>query len=178
MNPSYGTAGNNNVNSVLSDSLKSKNGDGFSEDRVSLSQEAMELMTELRYKKNLRTIKTYNEVSFDRVSKALPATEGFNDMLAWLGSTSKKKSSAIGNKGPEEPDRNVYQKDPKKYAEMWLNMYEHYTATMKDLGLDKEASMQRQVLDNESVSEELMRRFTSRFDAETSSLLSYFNITI
>ncbi len=167
---------NTSVNSVFS----SANSDtkSYNEDQVTLSDEAVELLDELQYKANQSHVLTENQRMFDRVSKALPATEGFQDMLNWL--SDQQEDSEFLNIGAagDEINRNVYEKDPEKYAELWSNMYNHFTDLMDSLGLAGDSTMQREVMSNEQVSEELMHRFTTSFSDDTNSLLSFFNITV
>ncbi len=148
----------------------------YSEDAVTLSDEAIELLDELRYKENQTYVLTENQRQFDKVSKALPATDGFDDMLNWLSTLGEDDTFTIG--GDDEINRNVYEKDPEKYADLWTNMYNHFSELMDTLGLANDDTMKREVLSNESVSAELLSRFTSSFSEETNTLLTYFNITV
>ncbi len=150
----------------------------YSEDAVTLSDEALELLDELRYKENQTYILTENQRLFDQVSKALPATESFDDMLNWLSSLGEDDAVFTLGSVDDDLNRNVYEKDPDKYAELWSNMYNHFTELMDTLGLSGDTTMQREVMSNESVSTELLYRFTSSFSDDTNSLLSYFNITV
>ncbi len=164
------------VNSVFQSGSSAEN-KSYNEDQVTLSDEAIELMEELRYKENQTYVYTENQRLFDRVSKALPATESFEDMLNWLGTFQEEDSNfTIGESG--DINRNVYEKDPEKYADLWSNMYNHFTELMDTLGLAGDTTMQREVMSNETVAAELMDRFTSSFSDETNGLLTYFNITV
>ena len=148
----------------------------YTEDRVTISQEAKELNTELRYKKNLSSVTTEQDASFDKVATALPSTSGFKGMLDWLGSF--KNSTSFTLKAEGDPDRNIYMKDPKKYASMWEKMYEHYDKTLSDLGLTQDSEQYREIIGDERVSNNLLYKFSSTLDAETKSMLGYFNIQV
>ncbi len=150
----------------------------YSEDAVTLSDEAIELLEELRYKENQTYVLTENQKDFDAVSKALPATEGFDDMLDWLSSQAIEDDTFSLSSASDDIDRNIYEKDPKKYAQLWENMYNHFSELMDTLGLADDDTMKREVLSNEDVSLELMNRFTSSFSDETNELLNYFNIVV
>ncbi len=175
---SYTSATTSSASSLLMSS-GSTVGDAlsYSEDEVRLSEEAMELLDELRYKENLSKITTENQRLFDRVSKALPATESFNDMLDWLTTLAPDEGFTIGG-DMSENNRNIYEKDPEKYADMWGNMYNHFSDLMETLGIADDEVMMREVLSEESVSAELMMRFKDSFSEETNELLSFFNITV
>ncbi len=164
------------VNSVFQSGSSAEN-KSYNEDQVTLSDEAIELLEELRYKENQTYVYTENQRMFDKVSKALPATESFEDMLNWLSEYQEEDTNfTIGEMG--EINRNVYEKDPEKYAELWSNMYNHFTDLMDSLGLASDTTMQREVMSNDEVAGALMDRFTSSFSDETTGLLSYFNITV
>ncbi len=164
------------VNSVFSSGSSAEN-KSYNEDQVTLSDEAIELLEELRYKENQTYVYTENQRLFDRVSKALPATESFDDMLNWLTQYQEEDTNfSLGDSG--DINRNVYEKDPEKYADLWSNMYNHFTELMDTLGLAGDTTMQREVMSNEDVAGALMERFTSSFSDETNNLLSYFNITV
>ncbi len=173
LNP-YASSTTTSASSLVSGLVKEKT---YSEDEVDISVEAQELIDELRYKENLSYIRTENEYAFDKVSKKLPATEGFDDMLEWLSSIEVEEGFSLGGT-VGDPNRNIYEKDPEKYAELWGNMYNHFTDLMETLGLDNDDTMKREVLSTESVAPELLMRFTSSFSQETNELLTYFNITV
>ncbi len=175
---SYTSATSTSASSLLGAS-GSKAGEAltYSEDEVRLSDEAIELLDELRYKENLSKITTENQRLFDRVSKALPATEGFNDMLNWLSTFTTEEGFSFGGDMSDD-NRNIYEKDPEKYADMWGNMYNHFTDLMDTLGLADDEVMMREVLAEEEVSSELMMRFKDSFSEDTNELLSYFHITV
>lgn len=152
----------------------------YSEDEVTLSEEVQELLDELLYKENLSYVTTEAEKDFDSVSKLLPTGEAFDDMLDWLGSLLDEDAVSynFGSFESDEYDRNAYQKDPELYAELWNNLYDHFTELMTDLDINDDGAMRREVLDNESVSNELLSRFTSSFSDETNELLAYFSIIV
>ncbi len=175
LNP-YTSSASASIDSVFSGTASSAENNPAA-DAVTLSDEAIELLEELRYKENLTTITTDSEYYFDKASKRLPATEEFTDMLNWLSSQQDEAVFTIGG-DDGIVNRDVYEKDPHKYAEMWTNLYNHFGTLMEDLGLDGEDSMMREVLANDDVQLELMTRFKSSFDDRTNSLLSYFNITV
>ena len=163
-----------NPMNVLSNNRKKKA--AYTEDRVSISEEAKELTNELRYKKNLQYVTSEQDASFDKVAKALPSSSGFQGMLEWL--SSGKKTTSFSLKATEEADRNVYMKDPKKYAQMWENMYEHFDKTLSGLGITQESETYKEIVRDERVSGNLLYKFTSTLDAETKSMLGYFNIQV
>ena len=176
LNP-YASASSSDLASMLANKKGAKKEDENKEfDSVTLSDEALELLDELRYKENLTKITNENQLIFDKVSKKLPATEGFMDMLNWISAQSGEEESFFSVDG--EIDRNVYEKDPEKYAELWSNMYNHFGSLMETLGLDQDETMMREVLANEKVQVELIDRFKESFDDDTNSLLTYFNITV
>lgn len=148
----------------------------YSEDKVTISQEAKELTAELRYKKNLTYVTSEQDVSFDKVATALPSTTGFKGMLDWLGSI--KGSTAFTLKTEADPDRNAYMKDPKKYATMWENMYEQFDKTLSSLGITQESEQYKEIIGNQQVSNNLLYKFSTSLNSETKSLLGYFNIQI
>ncbi len=162
------------ASSLMSGLIEEKS---YAEDEVDISIEAQELIDELRYKENLSQVRTENEYYFDKVSKKLPATEGFSDMLEWLSSQEVEESFSM-NGDVGDANRNIYEKDPEKYAELWNNMYNHFNDLMDSLGLANDDTMMREVLSEESVAPELMMRFTSSFSEDTNELLTYFNITV
>ncbi len=167
---------NSNLNSLFASATAEEK--TYSEDAVTISDEAIELLEELRFKENQTYVLTENQKAFDRVSKALPATDGFDDMLTWLSEQTGEDSLSIGNGVEDEYNRNVYEKDPDKYADLWSNMYNHFSDLMESLGLANDETMKREVLSNEDVSLELMTRFKSSFSDETNELLTYFNIEV
>ncbi len=175
LNP-YASAASTNLTTVLSSSAVSTDDDPAA-DAVLISDEAIELLNELTYKENQSSIKTENEFIFDKVSKKLPATDGFTDMLEWLSSQKEEASFSIGG-DIGDSNRDAYEKDPYKYAELWNNLYNDFSGLMETLGLDGDDTMMREVLANEDVQLELMSRFKTSFSDETNSLLSYFNIVV
>ncbi len=175
LNP-YSSAASTSVESLLSSSSASAE-DSPTADAVTLSDEAIELLEELRYKENLSHITTDSEYLFDKASKRLPSTEEFTDMLNWLSSQQAEQVFTIGG-DDGIVNRNAYEKDPTKYAELWTNLYNHFNGLMESLGLDGEDSMMREVLANDDVQLELMTRYKNSFDDRTNSLLSFFNITV
>ncbi len=175
LNP-YASIANTNIGTVLSSSAVAPEKDNTA-DAVLISDEAIELLNELRYKENLTSITNENQLLFDKVSKKLPATEEFTDMLNWLSSQKIEEAFSLnGNVG--EINRDAYEKDPAKYAELWNNLYNDFNGLMETLGLDDDDTMMREVLANEDVQMELMNRFKSTFSEETNELLNYFNITV
>ncbi len=175
LNP-YSSAASATLDSVFSGTSSSSTS-SVTADSVTLSDEAIELLDELRYKENLSSIKTENEYYFDKASKKLPNTEEFTDMLNWLSSQKVDEGFKFGE-SDSVVNRDAYEKDPVKYAEMWTNMYNHFDELMTDLGLNKDDTMMREVLANDDVQLELMTRFKNSFSDRTNSLLSYFNITV
>ncbi len=175
LNP-YASAASTSLATVLSSSAVTPEED-VTADAVLISDEAIELLNELRYKENLTAITNENQLLFDKVSKKLPATEEFTDMLNWLSSQKVEESFSIGG-DVGESNRDAYEKDPTKYADLWNNLYNHFGDLMESLGIDDDETMMREVLANEGVQLELVNRFKSSFDEETNSLLSYFNITV
>ncbi len=175
LNP-YSSAASAGLSSIFSGTSSSSES-AVAADSVTLSDEAIELLDELRYKENLSSIKTESEYYFDKASKKLPNTEEFTDMLNWLSSQKADEGFTFGESS-SVINRDAYEKDPVKYAEMWTNMYNHFGDLMSDLGLDKDDTMMREVLSNDSVQLELMTRFKNSFSDRTNSLLSYFNITV
>ncbi len=175
LNP-YASSAGTSLGTVLSSSAVTPESDP-TEDAVLISDEAIELLNELRYKENLTSITNENQMLFDKVSKKLPATEEFTDMLNWLTTQGVDEVFTIGGT-IGEPNRDAYEKDPTKYAELWNNLYNHFGSLMETLGLEDNDTMMREVLANEDVQLELMNRFKSSFSEETNSLLTYFNITV
>ncbi len=175
LNP-YASSTSTSLGTVLSSSAIQPEEDPAA-DSVLISEEAIELLNELRYKENLTRITTENQLLFDKVSKKLPATEEFTDMLNWLSSQKQDEVFSL-NGDVGESNRDAYEKDPTKYAELWNNLYNDFGGLMETLGLDSDDTMMREVLANEDVQLELMTRFKSSFSEETNSLLSYFNITV
>ncbi len=175
LNP-YTSSASASLDSILSSSSATEE-KSPTEDAVTLTDEAMELLDELRYKENLSTITTESEYYFDRASKKLPSTEEFTDMLNWLASQQNGEGFTFGE-DDGVVNRDAYTKDPVKYAELWTNMYNHFGDLMESLGLDSDDTMMREVLSNDSVQLELMTRFKNSFGERTQSLLSYFNITV
>ncbi len=169
-------ASSTDVGTVLSSSAKTVDKD-VTADAVLISDEAIELLNELRYKENLSSITTENQRLFDQVSKKLPATEEFTDMLNWLSSQKEDEGFSIGGE-LGDINRDAYEKDPSKYADLWNNLYNHFDSLMESLGLNEDETMMREVLSNESVQLELVTRFKQNFDDETNALLTYFNITV
>lgn len=159
---------------ALNSGMKKKS--SYSEDKVTISQEAKELTEELRYKKNLTYVTTERDISFDKVATSLPSSSGFKGMLDWLGSVKTNTSYTL--KTDADPDRNVYMKDPKKYASMWENMYEHFDKTLGELGITQESEQYREIVGDQRVSNNLLYKFASTLDSETKSLLGYFNIQV
>ncbi len=172
LNP-YSSAASTSLSSVFSGT--SSTSDSVASDSVTISEEAIELLDELRYKQNLTTIKTESELYFDKASKRLPNTEEFTDMLNWLSSQQSDEGFTFGESS-DSVNRDAYEKDPEKYAELWTNLYDHFGTLMSDLGLDQDDTMMREVLDNEDVQLELMTRFKSSFSDRTNTLLGFFNI--
>ena len=174
LNP-YAPSGSNDDPMNLLAKNKKKKAD-YTEDVVTVSQEARELTEELRYKKNLTHVVTEQDISFDKVVKSLPSTTGFHGMLDWL-STSKRSATLSFSKN-DEVDRNVYMKDPKKYAAMWEKMYDQFDKTLSSLGLTQESAQYKEIIGDERVNTNLMYKFTSSLDAETRDMLGFFNIRI
>ncbi len=166
------------VSTTLSSTLTASQESAYSEDEVTLSEEVQELLEEIRYKANMTYVTTDAEKAFDTVSKLLPSSETFDDMLDWLSAQLEDDDSfSFSFLEDNDYDRNAYQKDPEKYAEMWNNIYDDFSSLMEELGLTDD-SMRREVLDNDTVSAELMSRLTSSFSDDTNELLEYFSISI
>lgn len=170
----YNTGTSSSPMDALNSGMKKKS--TYSEDKVSISQEAKELTDELRYKKNLTYVTTEQDISFDKVATALPSSSGFKGMLDWLGSI--KTSTSFTMNKESDPDRNVYMKDAKKYATMWENMYEHFDKTLSDLGITQQSEQYQEIISDQQISNNLLYKFSSTLDSETKSLLGYFNIQV
>lgn len=170
------TSGTSSSASSLLQSSKNKKIAVYSDDVVNISQEAQELIEELRAKRNRNYVTNEQEASFARVANALPSSEIFSDMLDWLAAWAKadKTNFAVTD---VEPDRNAYLKNPQKYADLWKGLYENYTTTMEKLGLNPSYSAHRTVLSDSRVLYKVRSAFTTNMNSDTKNLLSFFNIS-
>lgn len=174
----YTASGSTSVSSLVSNyGTKTKEKTGYSEDVVTISQEALELVEELRNKKSKSFITTDMEAAFARVANALPNSEDFTDMLNLLTGWARG-SGSVSSAKVDDPDRNAYAKDPHKYAEMWKELHENYSDLMKSLKLDPKSSNDRKLLADPSISPQVRSRFMTGLTDDTKKLLKFFNIDV
>lgn len=171
----YTTVSSTDISSLLQGLSSGAKAD-TSGDTVSISQEAQELVHELNARKNKTFVTTEQEASFVRVANALPNSEGFNDMLDWLRVWSSGENRSISIDSKAAIDRNAYMRDPKKYAQLWKNLYDNYNETMKEFGLNPQFDAHREALKDSVVLRKVQMRFSARLDKNTQNLMKFFNI--
>ena len=175
----FASISNGNTTSVGS-LMKSSTSSGesekaYSSDEVSISQEALELVAEMLAQRSAKVMNASDKsADFTRVAKALPKSENFEDMVEGVATWSGQSVDNLTN----APDRNAYVKNPQKYVTMWKNLYDNYTETMKELGLNPNYSAHRDALQDANVSSKVQYFFKENLNKETQSLMKMFNITI
>lgn len=178
--PSFGSA----VSSAASpaDSLGEWAGGGDKkrgsiEDKVSISQEARELSSEIRARQGRKYLTNEAETAFAKVATALPNTAGFKDMLSWMAAWSKLDNETVSlSAKTKEIDRNAYVKDPGKYVKMWEKLFDNYNGMIKGLQLDPQIAANRDLVKQNNVLAKAKTRFISALDADAKKLLNMFNV--